>query len=211
MLEYIKNKLALIIAIVFVAMVLYIGFLLAKNKHLQTDYSLAMNNYKAYEQMVTAKLDSVNGKNYELKLTKEMLEYSNDSIIRNLNELRKELKIKDKNIQRLEYILTQTTTHDSIYFTDTIFNYDVNVDTTLADRWRVLNLKLKYPNKIDVESTFNNELSVIVSGEKQTIKPPSKIFFIRWFQKKQTVVKIDVVDANPYSSVRKQRFVEIVK
>ena len=155
---------------------------------------------------------SVNVRNAnQLKLTKEMLEYSNDSIIRNLNELRKELKIKDKNIQRLEYILTQTTTHDSIYFTDTIFNYDVNVDTTLADRWRVLNLKLKYPNKIDVESTFNNELSVIVSGEKQTIKPPSKIFFIRWFQKKQTVVKIDVVDANPYSSVRKQRFVEIVK
>lgn len=209
MLEYIKNKLALIIVIVFVAMVLYIGFLLAK--HLQTDYSLAMNNYKAYEQMVTAKLDSVNRKNYELKLTKEMLEYSNDSIIRNLNELRKELKIKDKNIQRLEYILTQTTTHDSIYFTDTIFNNDVNVDTTLADRWRVLNLKLKYPNKIDVESTFNNELSVIVSGEKQTIKPPSKIFFIRWFQKKQTMVKIDVVDSNPYASVKEQRFVEIVK
>lgn len=211
MLEYIKNKLALIIAIVFVAMVLYIGFLLVKNKHLQSEYSLAMNNYKAYEQMLTAKLDSVNGKNYELKMTKEMLEYSNDSVIRNLNELRKELKIKDKNIQRLEYILTQTTTHDSIYFTDTIFNYDVNVDTTLADKWRVLNLKLKYPNTIDIKSTFNNELSVIVSGEKQTINPPSKIFFIRWFQKKQTVVKIDVVDANPYSSIREQRFVEIVK
>lgn len=211
MLEYIKNKLTLIIAIAFVAMVLYIGFLLVKNEHLQSEYSLAMNNYKAYEQMLTAKLDSVNGKNYELKMTKEMLEYSNDSIIRNLNELRKELKIKDKNIQRLEYILTQTTTHDSIYFTDTIFNYDVNVDTTLADKWRVLNLKLKYPNTIDIKSTFNNELSVIVSGEKQTINPPSKIFFIRWFQKKQTVVKIDVVDANPYSSIREQRFVEIVK
>lgn len=211
MLEYIKNKLTLVAAIIFAAMVLCIGYLLIKNKHLQFDYEIAMNNYKAYEQMATAKYDSVNARNYELKLTKEMLEYSNDSIIRNLNELRKELKIKDKNIQRLEYILTQTTTHDSIYFTDTIFNYDVNVDTTLADKWRVLNLKLKYPNTIDIKSTFNNELSVIVSGEKQTINPPSKIFFIRWFQKKQTVVKIDVVDTNPYSSVREQRFVEIVK
>lgn len=211
MLEYIKNKLTLVAAIIFAAMVLCVGYLLIKNKHLQFDYEIAMNNYKAYEQMATAKYDSVNARNYELKLTKEMLEYSNDSIIRNLNELRKELKIKDKNIQRLEYILTQTTTHDSIYFTDTIFNYDVNVDTTLADKWRVLNLKLKYPNTIDIKSTFNNELSVIVSGEKQTINPPSKIFFIRWFQKKQTVVKIDVVDTNPYSSVREQRFVEIVK
>lgn len=211
MLDFIKNKILTIAALTIAVMLMVIGYLFTKNKQLNFDYSLALNNYRAYEQMVTAKLDSVNGKNYELKLTKEMLEYSNDSIIRNLNELRKELKIKDKNIQRLEYILTQTTTHDSIYFTDTIFNYDVNVDTTLADRWRVLNLKLKYPNTIDIKSTFNNELSVIVSGEKQTIKPPSKIFFIRWFQKKQTVVKIDVVDGNPYASVKEQRFVEIVK
>lgn len=190
---------------------LALSTLVVRIKALQDEYSTAMNNYKAYEELFARRLDTLNKKNYELKLTKEQLNYSRDSIIQKLNDVRKELKIKEKNIQRLEYILTQTTIYDSVFFTDTILKDNVKIDTTLADKWRVLNLQLEYPNRIDIESTFNNELSVIVSGEKQTIKPPSKIFFIRWLQKKQVMVKVDVVDSNPYASVKEQRFVEIIK
>jgi len=64
---------------------------------LQKKYCITVNNFKAYEQLVNARLDSTKAKNYELKMTKEMLEYSNDSIIQDLNKLRKQLKIKDKN------------------------------------------------------------------------------------------------------------------
>jgi hypothetical protein len=178
---------------------------------LQEQYSNAMNNYKAYDELLARRLDSANAKNYELKLTKEQLEYSQDSVIQKLNEVRKELKIKQKNIERLEYIYENTIRHDSIFLFDTILRDGVSIDTTLADEWRVLNLKLMYPNKIDIKTEFRNELSVVVSSEKQTINPPSKIFFIRWFQRKQKLIKIDVVDSNPYASVKEQRFVEIVK
>ena len=211
MLEYIKNKLALIVAIAFVAMVLYIGFLLTKNKHLRFDYETALNNYHAYEKMFTTKLDSVNKQNYELKLTKEMLEYSQDTIIRNLNNLRKEMKIKDKQIKQLQYLATQTRIHDSIYFTDTLFQYDVNIDTTVADEWHTVKLHLAYPSTVNIESRYKNQIAVFASTEKQTVNPPSKIFFIRWFQKKMEVVKIDVVDKNPYTEIAEQRFVEIIK
>lgn len=206
-----KARLTLILLLVVLVLGLTLSALLVRIKALQAEYSEAMNNYKAYEELFARRLDTLNKKNYELKLTKEQLNYSRDSIIQKLNDVRKELKIKDKNIQRLEYILTQTTIYDSIFMTDTIFNDGVSIDTTLADQWRVLNLKLEYPNRIDIESTFNNELSVIVSGEKQTIKPPSKFFFVRWFQKKQVMVKVDVVDSNPYASIKEQRFVEIIK
>lgn len=206
-----KARLTLILLLVVLVLGLAFSALLVRIKALQAEYSEAMNNYKAYEELFARRLDTLNKKNYELKLTKEQLNYSRDSIIQKLNDVRKELKIKDKNIQRLEYILTQTTIYDSVFFTDTIFKDNVKIDTTLADKWRTLNLQLEYPNRIDIESTFNNELSVIVSGEKQTIKPPSKIFFVRWFQKKQVMVKVDVVDSNPYASVKEQRFVEIIK
>jgi hypothetical protein len=211
MIDFIKNKLTLIAAIIFAAMVLCIGYLSVKNKHLKFDYDLALNNYKAYEQMYTAKLDSVNGKNYELKMTKEMLERSQDTIIRDLNELRKNLKIKDKQLKQLQYLSTVTKIHDSVYFTDTLFRHDINLDTVISDDWHTLNIRLSYPSTIKVDSRFRNELSVIVSTEKQTINPPSKIFFIRWFQKKQELVKIDVIDKNPYAEVTEQRFVEVVK
>lgn len=206
-----KARLTLILLLVVLVLGLTLSALLVRIKALQAEYSEAMNNYKAYEELFARRLDTLNKKNYELKLTKEQLNYSRDSIIQKLNDVRKELKIKDKNIQRLEYILTQTTIYDSVFLTDTIFKDNVKIDTTLADKWRTLNLQLEYPNRIDIESTFNNELSVIVSGEKQTIKPPSKIFFVRWFQKKQVMVKVDVVDSNPYASVKEQRFVEIIK
>ena len=206
-----KARLTLILLLVVLVLGLTLSALLVRIKALQAEYSEAMNNYKAYEELFARRLDTLNKKNYELKLTKEQLNYSRDSIIQKLNDVRKELKIKDKNIQRLEYILTQTTIYDSVFLTDTIFKDNVKIDTTLADKWRTLNLQLEYPNRIDIESTFNNELSVIVSGEKQTIKPPSKIFFVRWFQKKQVMVKVDVVDSNPYASVKEQRLVEIIK
>ena len=206
-----KNKILTLLVIVALVLAGLIAFLLRQNAVLKEEWSTAMNNFKAYEQIANSRYDSLSMKNYELKLTKQQLEHSNDSVIQKLNDVRKELKIKEKNIQRLEYILSQTTKHDSVFFTDTIFKDNVRIDTTLTDKWRTLNLQLEYPNRIDIESTFNNELSVIVSSEKQTINPPSKIFFIRWFQKKQVMVKVDVVDSNPYASIKEQRFVEIVK
>ena len=206
-----KTKLILVLGVVVMALGLMLTLLMLRFQMLQNEYSNAMNNYKAYDELLARRLDSANAKNYELKLTKEQLEYSQDSVIQKLNEVRKELKIKQKNIERLEYIYENTVRRDSIFLTDTIFKDNVSIDTTLADEWRTLNLKLSYPNKIDVRTEFRNELSVVVSSEKQTINPPSKIFFIRWFQRKHRMVKIDVVDSNPYASVKEQRFVEIVK
>jgi len=206
-----KAKFELVLIVVVFVLLMLLAALGARLEALRGEYANAMNNYKAYDELLARRLDSANARNYALKLTKEQLEYSQDSVVRKLDEVRRELKIKTKNLERLEYIESVTVRHDSIFTTDTIFIDGVDVDTTLADAWRVVRVRLGYPNRVGVDTEFKNELSVVVSSEKQTIKPPSKIFFIRWFQKKQRMVKIDVVDANPYASVKEQRFVEIVK
>ena len=206
-----KARFELVLIVVVFVLRMLLAALGARLETLRGEYANVMNNYKAYDELLARRLDSANARNYELKLTKEQLEYSQDSVVRKLDEVRKELDIKTKNLERLEYIESVTVRHDSIFTTDTIFIDGVDVDTTLADVWRVVRVRLGYPNRVVVDTEFKNELSVVVSSEKQTIKPPSKIFFIRWFQKKQVMVKIDVVDANPYASVKEQRFVEIVK
>ena len=38
-----------------------------------------------------------------------------------------------------------------------------------------------------------------------------RIFFVRWFQKKQKVVEVNVIQKNPYTDNVEQRFIEIVK
>ena len=206
-----KARFEIVLIVVVFVLLMLLAALGARMEALRGEYANAMNNYKAYDELLARRLDSANARNYALKLTKEQLEYSQDSVVRKLDEVRKELDIKTKNLERLEYIESVTVRHDSIFTTDTIFIDGVDVDTTLADAWRVVRVRLGYPNRVGVDTEFKNELSVVVSSEKQTIKPPSKIFFIRWFQKKQRMVKIDVVDANPYASVKEQRFVEIVK
>ena len=74
-----------------------------------------------------------------------------------------------------------------------------------------LNLGLKYPSTITVEPEFNNEQYVVISTKKEYIEPPHKCFLVRWFQKKHTVVEVQVVDSNPYVSTKNQKFIEIVK
>lgn len=46
---------------------------------------------------------------------------------------------------------------------------------------------------------------------KETINTPSKVFFIRWFQKKQLVEYEDIVHSNPYMKVVKEQYTHVIK
>jgi len=99
---------------------------------------------------------------------------------------------------------------------DTLFRQDVDMDTTIYGKrndsiFYTLYLKLKSPNTLIVEPSFKNEKFVALSHKKETIDPPKKLFFLRWFQKKQWVLVADVRDTNPYLENPTQRFVEVVK
>jgi cell division protein FtsQ len=51
---------------------------------------------------------------------------------------------------------------------------------------------------VAVEPYFKSEKHIIVSSKKETVNPPKKFFLFRWFQKKQIVLHIDVIEKNPY-------------
>ena len=44
-----------------------------------------------------------------------------------------------------------------------------------------------------------------------TVDPPKKCWLGRLFQKKQTIVEVDVVEQNPYCTIKNQKFVKVVK
>ena len=170
-------------------------------------YMKSTNNNKAYERL----LDSTKNNNVQFQLTIKELENSKDSIFAEMNKVREELKIKDKNLKQIQYINTVTKITDSIYIRDTIFKEDFKLDTCIFDDWHKTNICLSYPSKIEVKSSFKNETYITTSLKKETIKPASKIFFIRWFQKKMKVVEVNVIQKNPYTENCEQRFIEVVK
>ena len=64
-----------------------------RNQYLKEEISVSMSNQKAF----IAENSSLKEENRVFKFTVEQLNYYNDSILQKMNEVRKELKIKDSN------------------------------------------------------------------------------------------------------------------
>lgn len=167
----------------------------------------AVTNAKAYDKL----LSNSNEKNTAYKLTAEQLSYANDSILKELNDTRKKLNVKDKNLKSVQYITSILSRTDTIILKDTIFKELVAVDTIIGDKWYKAKIALSYPSTIIVNPTFKSEKNIVVSTKKETVNPPKKWWLLRLFQKKHTVIKVDVVEQNPYVSNEESRYVEIIK
>ncbi len=168
----------------------------------------ATENVKAYsEQYSTAEKS-----NRAFKLTVEQLRASNDSIFQELDATRRELKVKDSKLQSLQYVRSSFAKSDTIVLRDTLLkDATVKVDTTLSDEWYSVGVGLLYPSTITVRPEFKSVKNIVVSTRKETVNPPKKFFLLRWFQKKQTVLNIDVVERNPYVRDESNRYVEIIR
>lgn len=178
------------------------------NISLKEELSISKANEKAF----IMENNGLKDQNRAFQFTVEQLEYFNDSLITKMNEVRKELKIKDKDLKQMQYLLSEAQKKDTIVFRDTIFRDPlVRVDTLLGDKWYQMKLGLRYPSTIITEPKFISEKYIIVDYRKETVDPPKKCFIARWFQKKHKVVEVEVVEKNPYIENKQQRFIEIVK
>lgn len=176
---------------------------------LEEKWKNAAETVKAYsEQFSTSE-----SQNRAFKLTIDQLKSSSDSIIQQLDATRKELKVKDNKIQSLQYVSSSFARTDTITLVgDTIFkDREFSMDTLLSDDWYSVRIGLGYPSMVAVKPEFKSVKNIVVSSKRETVNPPKKFFLLRWFQKKQTVLNIDVVEKNPYVKNQTNRYVEIVR
>lgn len=202
--KYIK----IIIAALIVSLSVGSYILYAKNQRLQEELSVSVSNEKAF----IAENSSLKDENRVFKFTVEQLNYYNDSILEKMNDVRKELKIRDDNLKQMQYLLSEATKKDTIVFRDTLFREPaLNIDTLVGDKWYQMRLGLKYPSTITTDPKFVSEKYIMVDYKKETINPPKKCWLLRLFQKKHKIVEVNVVEKNPYIENRQQRFIEIVE
>ena len=205
-----KWKIKLIIGLIIVAIIVGLGttVVVMNNRidKLNTEVAEATTNIKAYELENLALKDNT----IEFQYTIEQLNHSKDSLNQKINKLRKDLKIKDKDIQKLQYVLSENQKKDSIIVHDTLFTEKIKIDTTLSDNWSKLHLQLEFPNKVVTEYSFKNESLVTTYLKKETIKPPHKCIFVRWFQKKHKMIYVEINEQNPYCEIKEQKFINII-
>lgn len=183
-------------------------FTLNSKSKTENRWKEAVTNIKSYENMFSDSKD----KSIAFQLTIAQLKHYNDSIFQELNDVRKELKIKDSKLKSLQYISSNFVKSDTIILKDTIFkDKRINIDTLLSDEWYSMRVGLRYPSSVIVTPRFRSEKNVIVSTKRETVNPPKRFFLFRWFQKKHTVLHVNVVEKNPYIVNQDNRYVEVVK
>lgn len=195
--------------VIFILLLITItGYLFTENKKLNEKYETSIENVKAYD----AQLSGLEGDNRVLKLTVEQLNYFNDSIIKKMKVVQKELGIKDKRLQQLQYEASHAQRADTIILKDTLFrDPQLKLDTIVGDKWFKTNLHLEFPSTIALKPEIELERYTFINGKRETVNPPKKFFLFRWFQKKHTVVEVNVREMNPYVKNKTQRFIQIIE
>lgn len=202
------KKIVFWLVIAVIGLLFTIGVMWQQVKYANGKWEVATANMKAYDAQLAAEGE----KNIALQLTVDQLGYFKDSVLQELDNTRKELKIKDKNLKALQAVKSGFTKRDTITMRDTLFKEPtLAIDTLIGDKWYNVRLGLKYPSMIAVQPYFKSEKHIVVSSKKETVNPPKKFFLFRWFQRKHYVIHIDVVEKNPYVDGETSRYVEIIK
>lgn len=197
------------LAFIISALLGTIGVLSNKLKQVRQNYSTAMINYKA-------SYDEDQNKIFELTIAQVCQMEKYDSLLQKVHKLAEDNDIKDKRILALQYVIDNFNVADTVYLKDSIFvniTPDFKEEVHFGDEWHNLNLLLEYPNKIAYNIGMRSEKNMIIHNSKETIKPESKVFFIRWFQKKHWVIEALVVEENPWvdEDSREHKFIKVVR
>lgn len=202
------NKLVYILLGVLILTGISMYWLYNRYQKLTAEYSISIENIKAYD----AELSDLRDDTKVYKLTIEQLNYFNDSILKKMKVVQKELGIKDKRLQQLQYETSHAQRADTIILKDTLFiDSQLKLDTIVGDKWFRTNLHLEFPSTIALKPEIELERYTFISGKRETVNPPKKFFLFRWFQKKMTIVTVTVKEKNPYVKNRESRYVEIIK
>ena len=206
--KFMKKWIYIIFSILLSLFILYFINTIKNNKKLRGEIDIYNQNI---ETLLHTR-DTLEISNRALLINTDLLNYSNDSLIRELNKIRKDIKIKEKEIESLHKINLIGNKKDSLIVKDTIFRDKlINIDTTIRDKWSAINIKLEYPSTIKINMTMMSDLSIFTYNRKEPIKKPKKTKLGRFFQKKRKVLEVEVVENNPNIVIKQNKFIKIIK
>lgn len=193
------------ITVIFVVLIAGAVTLWHSNKKYKELYERELQNVTAY-QISNSGLE---GEIREYRMTIDELYDSKDSIDRKLVSVMQELDVARGKIKNLQYQLNRASKTDTIVMHDTIFERQVDIDTTIGDQWYNLRLQLQHPSTVITTPTFNSEQYVYIYNRKEYVGGKSKCFFINWFKKKYIVTEVKIEEENPYIQTLNQKFIKI--
>lgn len=207
MMETVRRYVKIIAVVVAIVGILLSAYYRKQAIAYEDKWKTSLANMNAYESMFNAS----ENRSMALQLTAEQMESSRDSAIQELVKTQKRLKVRTRNVGSVQKITSEFARTDTIYM-DTVFKSpEISMDTLIGDEWYSARVSLRYPSAIIISPMFKSDKSIIVHTRRETVNPPKKLWILRLFQKKHTVLQVDVVEQNPYVRKEESRYVEIIK
>lgn len=201
------KRIWILIGVVFLLLISFLSIQYSAIQRYKEELNTQILNVKA----LTAQNEGLDNQTQVLQLSIDELEYSKDSLLKRIDILVGEGKLKDKNIRELQYQLSEASRQDTVVFRDTLFKDPLlQIDTLYGDEWYKVNLSLRYPSTIVVNPSFKSERLVTMGLERQTVKPPKKCWLARLFQRKHDVMIVEIQEKNPYIDIKEERYIKIV-
>ena len=171
-------------------------------------------NLKAY----IALNDTLSSTNRMFEFKASQLNYINDSLVNQMNTIRKNIGVKDKNLKGLGYIKSTVRIHDTV-LVNRIRDGDktLSIDTVINKKWYQIEIDYKggrcneCKDTLVVSPKISSEKYVVISTSKEYVDAPKKWWLQRIFQKKEEVVDVKVVETNPYIYSDHERFIKVIK
>ena len=139
-------------------------FLQSQLRKYKQQYNTEYSNRKALE----SERDSLSENTELLKYSIQDIKSSNDSLTKALYTANKKLKLKDKSLKQMQYMLSTATRTDSLIYRDTLFMHEsIHIDTTLGNKWIQTRLILEYPSTIKVSPRVVSEKMVFMNEVKK--------------------------------------------
>lgn len=163
------------------------------------------NNIRAYEEIASNAQDN----SRVLQLTIDELNHSKDSLIQQVNKVKKELKIKDKNLTDASVINTEI--KDSVKTVIKEKLIDFNEELKLNDLTTIIVSRKDsiLTAKIDIKNQ-----QIIFVEDKKEYKRFYKNWLLRFFHfdfKKVRIKNYQIVNSNPLIKVTDTRIIELPK
>lgn len=203
------SRFKLLAALVAVAIIAVSGGIIYiqhnRLNNLKVELTTSKHNYAA----LVNENSSLKDKNLTFQLTVDQLSNSKDSLVAEMNKVRKELKVKDKELKEMAYIASVAAKTDTIYLKEEILKDKAPIDTLIQDEWHKLHINID-TNSLVITPEFKSE-KYITSYIRKEIVNPSRYKILNIFKKRENTLEVNIYEKNPYITNKKEKFIEILK
>lgn len=203
-LSWMKSNTTLLLIGIIISLGLLVGYQTKRLKLKDIELASAINNKEFYESLTSKTSD----KNRVLQLTVDQLQTTNDSILQEVNKLKKELKIKDKELNNVVVVETQIRDTDSVYIASKTIDFP-QTEIKFNELTKVIISRTDSVLKSSID--VKNKQTLFVITTKQYRNKYKNWFkrFVHFDWKKDKVNTYQIANSNDLVKVTDTRVVEI--